>query len=567
MNKQFVFRIRLVLIAIIVIAIVFALKLLQVQIIQHEYFLSRADRQYVRPNYATFDRGSIFFTTRDGEKVPAAKVNHGYILAIKPSDIINAEEVYSQLNDIVEIDKDRFLNSANKFDDPYEEILDRVEKKDKDKILELDLSGVSLYPKQWRYYPAGNRSASTIGFLSYDKDNKLSAQYGLEKYYNDTLKRDTDNVYVNFFVEIFTSFKENVVNGAERPGDIVTTIEPTVQAALEKELLGISDLYSSKSVGGIVMDPNNGEIVAIGSYPTFDLNKYGESSLSVLANPIVEDVYEMGSIVKPLTIAIGLDSEEITPETTYNDTGSRELNGYTFWNYDKKARGVVNMQEILNKSLNIGVAHIAIDKVGVKKFKEYMLKLVGEETGIDLPREQAPLVYNLNNGKDIEYATASFGQGIALTPIVMIRALAALANGGYLVDPHIVSEIEYEIGLKKVVSHPKPEQVFSNETSETISRMLVKVVDDALLGGSFSKERYSIAAKTGTAQLVEEGGYSEDKYLHSFFGYFPAYEPRFIVLLFTLEPKGEDYASNTLTSPFMNITDFLLNYYNIPPDR
>lgn len=568
MNNQFVFRIRVVLAGIICIAVVFVLKLFQVQVLQHEYFLDRADRQYVRPNYSIFDRGSIFFTTRDGEKVPAAKVDHGYLLAIRPSEISNPEDVYNQLSEIIDLDKEKFMHSSSKIDDPYEEMADRVTIQQKDLIVDLDIDGVSLYRKSWRHYPADEKAANTIGFLSYDNGDNLSAQYGLEKYYDDTLKRDTDNVYVNFFVEIFTSIKDNVVNGAERPGDIITTIEPTVQKYLEDELKGISDKYSSKSVGGIVMDPNTGEIIAMGSYPTFDLNNYGESSLSVLSNPNVEGVFEMGSIVKPLTVAIGLDSGKIAPDTTYNDTGSRELNGYTFWNYDHRARGVVDMQEILNNSLNIGVAHIAIDLVGVKDFKKYMLKLIGEETGIDLPREQAPLVHNLIGGKDIEYATASFGQGIAITPIVMIRALSALANGGYLIDPHVVSEIEYEVGPKKVVSHPEPEQIFSNETSETISRMLVKVVDDALLGGVVAKENHSIAAKTGTAQLVDEsGGYAEDKYLHSFFGYFPAYEPRFIILLFTIEPQGEDYASHTLTYPFINLTDFLLNYYNIPPDR
>ena len=569
MNKQFSTRIRIVLAGIVCITVVFTLKLFQVQVIQHDYFIDRADRQYVRPNYSIFDRGSIFFTTRDGEKIPAAKVDHGYLMAIKPSDVSDPEYAYEKLNEIINIDRDKFLNSASKIDDPYEEIADRITAKERDLIEELDIDGVSLYKKSWRYYPAADKAANAVGFLSYDENSELSAQYGLEKYYDDTLKRDTDNVYVNFFVEIFTSFKENVVNGAERPGDIVTTIEPTVQKYLEDEIKGISDKYLSKSVGGIVMDPNNGEIVAMASYPTFDLNNYGESSLSVLSNPNVEGVFEMGSIVKPLTVAIGLDTGDITPDSIYNDTGSRELNGFTFWNYDHMARGEgTTMQEILNNSLNIGVAHIAIDEVGVKDFKKYMLKLVGEETGIDLPREQAPLVHNLIGGKDIEYATASFGQGIALTPIVMIRALAALANGGYLVDPHVVSEIEYEIGPKKMVSFPEPEQVFSNKTSEDISRMLVNVVDDALLGGTVAKENYSIAAKTGTAQLVDEtGGYAEDKYLHSFFGYFPAYEPRFIVLLFTVEPQGEAYASHTLTHPFINITDFLLNYYNIPPDR
>jgi cell division protein FtsI/penicillin-binding protein 2 len=227
------------------------------------------------------------------------------------------------------------------------------------------------------------------------------------------------------------------------------------------------------------------------------------------------------------------------------------------------------MQEVLNQSLNTGVSHI-VKQMGKEKFRDYFMAYkLGSETGIDLPNETYGLVDNLNSPRDVEYATASFGQGVAFTPIATIRALATLANGGKLVTPHLVDHIKYQDGTIKEVRYPEGEQVLKPETSEEISRMLSIVVDDALRGGNVALPNHSIGAKTGTAQIPDpvNGGYYEDKYLHSFFGYFPAFEPRFIVFMYTVEPQGVRYASETLTDPFMQVARFLINYYSIPPDR
>jgi cell division protein FtsI (penicillin-binding protein 3)/stage V sporulation protein D (sporulation-specific penicillin-binding protein) len=317
------------------------------------------------------------------------------------------------------------------------------------------------------------------------------------------------------------------------------------------------------------MDPNNGEIVAMAQYPTFNLNDFGQvDSVSQYNNNAVENVYEMGSIIKPITMAIGLETKAVTADTTYNDQGSMTLNGSTFYNYDKRARGVVDMQTVLNNSLNTGVAFV-VSKVGNERFSSFMKKFFAEETGIDLPAEGRPLVANLDSPRDIEHATASYGQGIAITPIQTIRALAALGNGGLIVQPHLVKEIRYDYGVTKKVNQLEPERIFSRDTSEEISRMLTRVVDEALVNGDMAMERYSIAAKTGTAQIANEstGRYYDDRYLHSFFGYFPAFDPQFIVLLYTVEPVGAQYASATLTDPFFEMAKYLINYYEIEPDR
>jgi cell division protein FtsI/penicillin-binding protein 2 len=328
--------------------------------------------------------------------------------------------------------------------------------------------------------------------------------------------------------------------------------------------------WNSRQVAGVIIHPKTGEIYAMGVYPTFDLNNFsGEGDPAVFSNPLVEGVFELGSIIKPLTMAAGLDSGAVTRESTYEDRGRITLDGYTISNFDGKARGRVSMQEVLNQSLNTGAAHVAA-KMGSDKFREYFLERyrIGQETGIDLPNESAGLVSNLDNPRDVEYATASFGQGIAMTPMAAVRALSTLANGGTLVTPHVGSEIRYETGLRKKISFKEGERVLSRETSEEITRMLVEVVDKALLDGTVALPNYSIAAKTGTAQIASpSGGYYDDRFLHSFFGYFPAYDAQFLIFFYNLEPKEVRYASQTLTHPFIDTVDFLINYYDVPPDR
>jgi len=210
-------------------------------------------------------------------------------------------------------------------------------------------------------------------------------------------------------------------------------------------------------------------------------------------------------------------------------------------------------------------------KIGPERFRDYFLNhyKLGTETGIDLPGEVHGLVQNLQSPRQVEYATAAFGQGIALTPVETVRALASLGNGGFLVTPHLVRAIKYDSGVTRALSWGEPVPTLKPGTSVAISRMLTAVVDTTLAHGTLKMERYSIAAKTGTAQMADPngGGYYADKYLHSFFGYFPSYAPKFVVFLFATEPKGAPYSSQTWAPPFGSLVKFLINYYNIPPDR
>lgn len=566
-NSIIKWRIYITLSGFLLVGLIIVAQLYRVQIVQGEVYSERADNQHLRPTANIFDRGAIFFTDKDGNKINAATLKTGYKIAINPSVIENPEDVYNNLGFYLDLDEDFYIKHADKADDPYEEIVKNVSYEVGQNILDLDIKGLLALRENWRFYPGKNLASHAIGFMAY-RDDELAGRYGLERQYDDVLSRDNENVFSNFFAEIFSGAKKIVKDQDKLKGSLVTTINPEVQSFVQTQLEDLKEKWQSRKLGVIVMNPQNGEIITMALNPDFDLNEFNlVDDSSIYKNDLVENVYEMGSIVKPLTVAIGLDTNSIRPETTYNDTGSVTLNGRTFRNYDGKSRGVVDMQEVLNKSLNTGVSFV-VQQIGNQEFGDYMKKLLADKTGIDLPNEASPLISNLNSKRDLEYATASFGQGIAMTPISITRALASLGNGGKLVYPHLVKEIEYDLGFSKDVDIPEPIQIFKPETSEDISRMLVNVVDDALRGGTVALNNYSIAAKTGTAQIPSpQGGYYDEKFLHSFFGYFPAYDPQFIVFLYHIEPQGAKYASETLTEPFMNITKFLINHYDIEPDR
>ena len=569
MRKQFVIRVRLVLLGLLAIAVLLIVRLYFVQIVNGEEYRSEAEGQYVATAGGVEDRGTIYFGDKE-----AATMQSGYRIAIRPSDIVDPEGTYAVLSAITPINSDKFFAATRKLGDPYEEVAVQVSETAGKAIAAEKIPGVTLVRDRWRFYPGGSLGAQVLGFVGFGPNNPdaTAGLYGLEKYWNDTLVRTGNKLYVNFFAEIFANIQSLIVNNdTAREGDIVTTIDPQVQRHLEEVILGIESKYYSKVTGGIVMDPKTGAIVAMAGVPTFDPNHYNKAtSTALFRNLLVENEYELGSIMKPITVAAGLDAKVITPTSVYNDQGFVMKSGYKINNYDFKGRGPgTSMQEVLDQSLNTGAVFIA-DKLGRETFKRYLQAFgFGEETGVDLPNEVPGRIAAFTSGSDVDYASVSFGQSLSVTPIAMTRALATLANGGVLVQPYVVSGVQYPSGLSHKTYRPEASRVITEETAESISRMLVSVYDEALLDGSVKMEHYSIAAKTGTAQIANTagGGYYTDRYLHSFFGYFPAYDARYIVFLYTVDPRGEAYASHTLTHPFVDMAKFLINYYNIPPDR
>jgi cell division protein FtsI (penicillin-binding protein 3)/stage V sporulation protein D (sporulation-specific penicillin-binding protein) len=307
--------------------------------------------------------------------------------------------------------------------------------------------------------------------------------------------------------------------------------------------------------------------------PSFDLNSFNKQTDPLIyANPLAQNVYEMGSIIKPLTMAAGLDSGAVTPQTTYNDTGCIVVDKATICNWDHKARGVIPMQQVISQSLNVGASFVAT-KMGSTTQRDYFINHyeLGSTTGIDLPGEVSGMVKNLYQPQQVDYDTAAFGQGIAMTPIETVRALASLSNGGYLVTPHLVRSIQYDTGITKNLDWPKIGPVLKPQTTAEISQMMTVFTDQALYKGKYKFNNYMIGTKTGTAQVADRvhGGYASGKWLHSWVSFFPSdgQNAKFIIFLFAYEPQGAIYSDQTWPTYWHNLVQFLINYYNLPPDR
>jgi stage V sporulation protein D (sporulation-specific penicillin-binding protein) len=570
MRAQFRLRIRLILAFLILAAFGIILRLYFVQIVHGDDYLQKANRQFSAGGGGLFDRGSIYFTRKDGSLISAATLASGFLVAINPQIISNPENAYAAISAVAPstISLEAFMAATAKKSQVYIEVAHRLSDSNGKKLSELNIPGVHVLRERWRQYPGGSLAAQSIGIVSYGSGTTLAGRTGLEAVYEDTLTRSGDSMYRNFFAELFSSVGNLLVNARDaREGSIITTIEPDVQTRLASNIEKLNKRYSSKESGGIIMDPSTGAIIAIAGYPNYDGNNLQTVDPLILGSPSVEHVYEFGSIMKPITMAAGLDAGVITPDSTYDDKGCITVNTAKICNWDQKPRGVVPVRQIIMQSLNLGAAWIAT-QLGQDKFREYFVKLFGQKTGIDLPHENGALLGNISKPEQIGYDTAAYGQGIAVTPIQMIRALGAVANKGEMVRPHLVSAVRLNSGIVRNLDWNEKIRVFSASSTVDAITMMDALFDEVLLKGKASIPTMSVAAKTGTAQLTApEGGYYKDRYFHSFTGFFPSYNPRFIILLYTNDPKGVQYASETLDTTFIDLVHFLIDYYAIPPDR
>ncbi len=430
------------------------------------------------------------------------------------------------------------------------------------------LRGLVWYPHLKRSYPENNLASNVIGFYSFrDRQNGIG-YYGVEEYYDDLLAGQPMETFMPRNPYMLESLPE-VPAGAS----LVLTIDREIQAMVEKKLDdAIKDNEAEYGVV-IVMDPRNGEILAMASQPRINLNQYWETEKEFKDktpfNRAISETYEPGSVFKVLTMAAAFDAGVVDETTEFDDSGrysKPEYGGHVILNWDRRGHGKQTMQGCMQKSLNVCLAWVAVDKLGDEKFYDYMQAFgVGRMTNIDLGGEE---IWPLSTSDDegwypIQLATNSFGQGVALTPIQMATAISSVANDGKMMKPHVLKAIiqdgrQYNTSPQVLGVPIKP------ETARTMTEMLVKSLENesslALVPG------YSIAGKTGTAEIPVEGVYGTDQTHASFVGWGPAADPQFLVYVWIAKPEKSPWGSVVAAPLFSDIVKELVIYLDIPPE-
>jgi len=427
-----------------------------------------------------------------------------------------------------------------------------------------------------RYYPEANIGAHFLGFVGFDGEKKIG-QYGLEGFFNEELSGKTGSIKAERaagggLIIINDREYEKAQNGA----DLVLTVNRSIQFEACNRLEESALQHGADSGSIIVMEPNTGAILAMCSWPDYDPNNYGDiKGINVYNNSAIFEDYEPGSIIKVLTMAAGIDQGKVKPESTYEDKGFLMIEGWPkpIKNSDYEsfgAHGVVDMVTVLESSLNTGAIHVML-KVGPQIFADYIKNFgLGEKTGVELETEGITNIVSLTNKRirPVEAATASFGQGITATPLQLVTAFAAVANGGVLVKPYMVKEIIFPNGDKQVTQPKQIRRVISERTSLLVSGMMVSVVDNGH-SKTAGVKGYYVGGKTGTAQAADKvrGGYSKDRTIHTFVGMAPVDDPKFVMLVKLDNPKDARFAESSAAPLFRKLAEFILNYYQIPKER
>lgn len=440
---------------------------------------------------------------------------------------------------------------------------------------ELIVPGLGFNFQKYRYYPENEIGAHLVGFTTVNGDGDLAGRYGLEEFFNDELF----GKYGSLKSEKGVRSDLMIVNDREyiKPengSDLVLTIDRNIQFAACEKLKKTVDRLEAAGGTVIVIEPKTGAILAMCSVPDFNPNNYNEvDDISYYNNPAIFYQYEPGSVFKSVTMAIAIDQGKVSPNTTYYDDGQVMVNGWNkpIRNSDFSTHGphgLVDMSVVLDYSLNTG-AIFAMNQVGPKIFADYVKKFgFGERSGIELGAESPGDISNLmkNKVKDIDAATASFGQGIAVTPLQMIMPYQAIANKGLMMMPHIIDSIIYANDYEEKIVPKYSNQVISSKTADTLAAMLVNVVEN----GHSSKAAipgYYVGGKTGTAQIASVGGYSKDDYVHTFIGIAPIEDPAFVMLTKIDKPKDIQYAEGSALPLWREVAEFILNYYAVPKSR
>lgn len=555
-------------------------RLFYLQVLEHDKYIAIAQGQGQSLQVVLPERGEIFAQADNKSEAnlyPLAVNQIFYQVYVDPEKVTRPQNVADLFVAMFGQDKAEILPRLEKSEDNYELIIKKASQEQIDKLQtsldqllqeanadkakkdKVDSMGVYWKKEILRFYPDKEVGAQLLGFLAPDDSGENQAgKYGLEAYWQKELAGSGEQI---------ATAEQGPAKGGKDGADLVLTIDKNVQyqacKALEKSVLR----HGAKAGSAIVMESNTGAIRAMCNYPSFDPNKYNEiENIDVYNNFAVYHNYEPGSVMKAISMAIAIDLEQVNANTTYNDTGEVKFSKSSIKNSDLKAHGIVNMTEVLVSSLNTGVVFATKD-IKNKIYYEYLEKFgFGSPVSLKISQESQGNISSLKEKNDIYRATASFGQGVTVTPLQMLNAFNVIADGGNLVQPYLVKEVRYANGAQEKIEPKIIRRVVKESTAATLRGMLTQVVETghsryAAIAG------YYVAGKTGTAEVAENGAYLKNKNIHTFVGFAPVDQPKFTILTKLDYPTSAPFAESTAAPLFAEIAKFLLEYYQIAPTR
>jgi len=545
-----------------------SLRLFTLQVLQHSFYTALAADTHQLSEQLMPTRGQIL--VKDPQSTtgvyPMAANKTLHLLYAVPKQIKDPIATAQALVPLTRLTQDELLARLNKPNDLYEPIQRSLTDDQRDAILALDIDGLAFTDEPTRYYPEKNLGSHLLGFLGYKKDEKVG-RYGLEGYFQKDLagqrgfiqaQKDASGQLIATAAQIW----KPAVDGS----NLLLTIDRTIQFETCRQLDEAVQKHGADGGSVVILNPKTGAVLAMCGAPDFDPNNYGDvKDIKTFLNPSTQIPYEPGSVFKAFTMAAALNEGKVTPESTYTDTGEVKIHSFTIKNSDLKSNGVQTMYEVLEKSLNTGAIY-SMNQIGPSKFADYVKAFgFGSATHVELDESIGNIAGPISK-KDIYATTGAFGQGLTTTPLQLAAAYAALANGGKLMQPYVIDQIQKPDGTNITTQPKMVRQVLSPQTSATISAMLVRVVQNGH-GKRAGVPGYFVAGKTGTAQIPDPttGKYLPDLTIGTFAGYAPVEDPQFVMVTQLIKPRDVQYAESTAAPLFGNLAKFLMLYLNIPP--
>lgn len=545
-------------------------RLFTMQVLQRDWYSGLAAGQRELVAQLVPERGEIIVHDRrhPNGRFPIATNRRTYTIFAVPKDIEHPKSVAGRLAPLLKLDREQevaLVQRLSKVGDPYEPLLRSADAETRDAVLALKLLGIGVEATFTRYYPDGNRVAHLTGFVGED-ERGLTGRYGLEGAFDAELtgtaglldaERDPLGRWIVFGKRSVAPARDGI--------DFLLTIERELQLEACRRLEDAVGAHGAASGTVVIIQPTTGAVRAMCSVPSFDPNRYQETKdLAWFNPPAITAAYEPGSVFKPITMAAALDAGAVETTTRFTDAGSVTIGGYTITNTDGRVYGEQTMADVLRFSINTGAVYAA-RAVGMERFRSTVERFgFGARTGIELSGEAPGDIVNLRNREEVYLATASYGQGIAVTPLQLAAAYAAIANGGTYLQPHVVEAFEGSDGTRRRIEPRTVHRVVSQRTATLLQGMLVSVVKDGYPKRA-GVAGHRIGGKTGTAQipLGDRPGYSSDT-IHTFAGFGPVEAPTFAMVVRIDRPQRR-FADSTAAPLFGEIAKFILEYDGIPP--